>query len=427
MKSQSNLLIKKLISFQIIYNLFIKFFISDFGIPSLFNYLTDIINIIIFIYAIFYYRSQKKENYSKIKFYGSFIFPVLFLVVGTVSFLMNYSNILLYIWALRNTFRFYLFFWSCIIVLEKKDLKHIFNNLEKIYIINVFICIYEYFVKGIKYDSLGGIFGNNVIGGNGPLNAFLIFMMTYAVIQYFYKEKKISYVLFVLISSLSIASIAELKIVFIEFIILFILLLLILKKNIKMIFITVFILIIGYFGVQLYSSFYPERANFLSVEYFLNYGKNTTYGDKSVINRFSAFEYINNNYFYKDNEKKMLGIGLGNAEMSQFKDLTSDFYRENGILLKYNWFSHVFMYIEIGYVGIIIYLLFFIQNIYNGNKFKKDIKNYNYINLSIILNVFCIIFFFYNQTLRLETTTYLIFFILSIPYILKNDKERMIL
>ena len=425
MKKNSNLFAKKLIVFQIIYNLIIKFFISDFKFPSLFNYVTDIVNVWLFLLALFIYRSKKNESQSKIKLYGSLLFPFLFLIFGTISFLMNYSTLFLYIWALRNTFRFYMFFWSCIVILEKKDLNTIFNALEKVYVVNVIVCMYEFFVKGIKYDSLGGIFGNNVVGGNGPLNVFLILMMAYAIIQYFYKQKKISYVIFVLISSLAIASIAELKIVFIEFILLFILLMLILKKNRKMIFITIFILVIGYFGVKLYASFYPERANFLSLEYFMDYGKNTTYGDKSVINRFSAFEYIDSHYFYEDTEKKLFGLGLGNAETSQFEDLTSSFYKENGELLKYHWFSHVFMYIETGIIGLITYLLFFVKNIFNNSKIEKNAEFKNYIKLATVLNIFCFIFFFYNQTLRLETTTYLIFFVLSIPYILVQDRERM--
>lgn len=409
--------LKYLIYFQIIYNFFLKFFISDFGIPSILNYVTDIITIILFLGVI---CNKKKKNIKSQKI-SPLIFVYIFFIINLISFLLDFSNPLLFIWGFRNLYRFFMFFYSCIYLLTKEDISKILQICQKVFIINFIICMYEYFLKGIKYDDLGGIFGNHIIGGNGPLNVFLILMIICTLVEYIHNKKSLTYLIFILLSSILIASFAELKVVFFEIILVFILIPIFLKRNYKIIITMILIILVGVIGLKSYIALYPERADFISIDYVEKYALNDSYGEESTINRFSAITYIEKNIFKKNIKYKTIGLGLGNAERSQFKFLTSNFYKKYGNLLKYDWFSHAFMFIETGYIGLLTYILFFIKIGYDS--YQRIKEDYLY-NITFLFSIFCLIFFVYNQTLRLETMGYTIFFILSIPYILKKKKYK---
>lgn len=407
--------LKYIIYFQIIYNCFIKLFISDFNLPSFLNYITDIVNIILLIGVIF---NLKKNKGRKIK-NNPIIFAYMLFFINFISFFIDYSNIALFLWGFRNIYRFFIFFYCCIYVLNKEDIIKIFKFLEKIYIINFFVCMYEYFINGIKFDSLGGIFGNNLIGGNGPLNVFIILMSIYYFVMYLNKQKKIFSLLCVLATSLIIASIAELKIVFFEIILLLVLIPIFIKFNLKMLITVIITLLIGYGALSIYIQLYPNNKDFLSIDFVEEYTLNSSYGSTTDINRLSAISTINERYFFNNIKYKFIGLGLGNAETSQISMLNSNFYKNYGHTFKYTWFSHAFMYIESGYVGLILYIIFFLKITYDSfmNKNKDPL-----ISVTFLFSIYCIIFLFYNQSLRIETMGYTIFFVLSIPYIFKRGE-----
>lgn len=409
--------LKYLVYFQIIYNFFIKFLISDFKFPGMLNYVTDVINVLLLLGVLV---SIKKNNIHKIKI-KPLIFPLILFIINLISFIVDFSNPLLFIWGARNVFRFFVFFYSCIYVLRMEDIKKIFDILEVIYIINFVICIYEFLVRGIKFDNLGGIFGNMTLGGNGPLNVLVILMDIYVLILYFNKKRTLKYLIFVILSSLIIASLAELKIVFFEMILLLIFMLVFIKRNFKMLFIIGSILLLGSFALKIYASLYPNSADFLNIEYVQEYALNSSYGSATDINRLSVISMINERFFRNNLKYKIIGMGLGNAETSQFKILNSRFYRLYGNTFKYNWFSHAFMYLESGYLGLLIYMLFFIKIVYDSFKLRN--RN-EYIMISFIFSIYTLIFLFYNQTLRIETMGYMIFLVLGIPYIFNKEAKN---
>ena len=407
--------LKYIVYFQIIYNCFIKIFISDFKLPSFLNYVTDIINIILLIGVIINF---KKNKGNPIKNTPIFIAYILFFI-NLISFLIDFSNPALFLWGFRNIYRFFIFFYCCIHILNKEDIIKIFHILEKIYIINFFICIYEYFIRGIQFDSLGGIFGNNTIGGNGPLNVFIILMDIYYFIMYFNKQNSMFSLVVVLATSLILASVAELKIVYFEIILLLILVPIFIKFNVKMIITVILTLLIGYGALSIYIELYPNNEGFLSLDFVEEYALNSSYGSSTDINRLSAISTINERYFLNNTKYKFIGMGLGNAETSQISMLNSTFFKRYGDTFKYTWFSHAFMYLESGYIGLILYISFFLKIIYDSFMSKnKDI----YMSIAFLFSIYCIIFLFYNQSLRIETMGYTIFFVLSIPYILKREE-----
>lgn len=411
--------LKYLIYIQIIYNCFIKFLIIDMHLPSFLNYITDVITLLLLILI----YSNRGNKLPKIKIIPLILAGCLF-VLNTISFVIDFTSPLLFIWGIRNVYRFFIFFYCCIYLLNIDDIYKIFELLKKILVISLFICLFEYFIKGIDFDFLGGLFGNGVEGGNGPLNALMIVVSTYVLVGFMNKQKKISEVVFIVGFSLIISAIAEIKIFFFELIIVFLLIVIFVKRNIKVMGLIVCMFVVGSLALGIYEKMYTTKSSFLSFKFIEEYAANTTYGSATDINRLSAIEIIDERIFQNDLKKRMIGVGLGNAEMASYSILTSKLYETYGNRIKYNWFSHAFAFVDGGYVGLVIYIMIFIsiliKNIIKNNKLKNDM-----IQVSLICTVLSIVFIFYNQTLRVESMGYCMFFIMSIPYIFdKNNQVR---
>lgn len=412
MRSLFKLNLKSLIYIQIIYNCVIKFFITDLHFPSFFNYVTDAITIIILLFLV------KSQNY-KIKKIPPLIFAVLLFGVNTISFILDLSSPLLFLWGFRNIYRFFLFFYCSVIILDQKDILNIFEILEKILLINFAVCIFEFLVKHVDYDFLGGLFGNGIEGGNAPLNILMILVSSYVVVMYLYKKKPLHEVLFISILCFAIAIVAEMKIFFFEYIILFICTMLFIKKNWKIVLFAIIVIFIGAVAANTYGKMYSNNMNFLSWEFIKDYAFERTYGGATDINRLSAISIINERIFEDNVKYQWIGLGMGNAETGAYSFITSSFYDLYGERIKYNWFSHAFMYVESGYIGLLLYSLFFIKIFIDSVKRRKEDVIFQ---LSIIVSTICIMMIVYNNTLRVESMGYTLFALLTIPYLKKGKK-----
>lgn len=412
MSSPFKINLKKLIYIQIIYNCFIKFFITDFGFPSFFNYVTDAITIVLLIVLV------KSQNY-KIKKVPPLLFAILLFVVNIISFIMDLSSPILFIWGFRNIYRFFLFFYACSIILDKDDVFKIFEILEKILLVNFVICIYEFVIKHVDYDFLGGSFGNGVEGGNAPLNILMILVSSYVVVMYLNKKKPLHEVIFISILCFAVAIVAEMKMFFFEYIILFVCAMLFIKKNWKIVLFATIVIIMGTIAATMYGKMYSNNINFLSIDFIRDYAFERTYGGATDINRLTAIHIINDRIFINNLKYKWIGLGLGNAETGAYSFITSTFYNLYGERIKYNWFSHAFMYVESGYIGLGLYVMFFVKIFIDSIKKRKSDLIYQ---LSIIVSIISIIMIVYNNTMRVESMGYVLFALLTIPYLKKGKK-----
>ena len=406
---------KKLIFLQIIYNCFVKYLIVDLGLPSILNYFTDAVNIVLL------YMTLKKLNYSIPRKNLAINIAVLLWLCMTLSFLADMSSFSLYVWSLRNIFRFYVFFFACIYSLDKKDIIVIFEILEKILIVNFIICAYEYFIEGTNYDFLGGSFGNGIAGGNGPLNMLMIVVSGYVLIQYVYKRKAISEVLGIIIGCLAIATVAELKFYFFEIIIAIVFVLGFVKHDMKMLATVCLLCCAGVVAIGVYNKLYPNNAGFLSMEFIVDYALTRTYGSSTELNRLTAISIISEKCF-SDNPKAIwFGLGLGNGTTAQFDFLKSPFYLQYGDKLKYTWFTHAYMFVEGGYIGLFLYIAFYI--IIAIKAFFAS-KSNMIMQLCLYCTLFSIIMVVYNQTMQVEAMGYTLFALLASPYIGNNSRKE---
>ena len=116
--SKYNGRVVKLIYFELIYNLIIKFLIGNIGLPSTLNYVADFV--LIWIIAEFLYGKRKYNYYipKSLVLCGTFLW-----VASIVSYIGNLYSPLLYLWGVRNNFRFILFAMMCAVYLRERDIQ----------------------------------------------------------------------------------------------------------------------------------------------------------------------------------------------------------------------------------------------------------------------------------------------------------------
>lgn len=405
---------KRYVYFQLIYNLLIKYLISDWGIPSFANYITDVITVLCVYYAV---KKIIKEK-EKVNFKSQFIIVILMLLSSVLGLIINGQSILLYIWGFRNIYRFFAFFFAAIIIMDSDDVKNVFKIFKIFLYINFVLCSYQYFIQGLPQDNVSGTFGT-LAGGNGYMNLFLIIIFTNEILLYINKKTKLKSLVFVIVSTIYIATISELKIYYIEFILITLLAVFLNKPNKKVVIILVFSSCALVVGIRVLYEIYPAFAEFFSIENIMSYTSESGYSNSENLNRFTAISDIDE-MFLNNVWQKIFGIGMGSAEVSQLDLFNSDFYKRYSYLA-YNWFSHAFMILENGFLGLFLYVLFFISLMKDGLKLKKkrDIYIYKFV---IILSIMAILNMFYNASLRNECA-YIFYFALASMFVQSKNNN----
>lgn len=82
--------------------------------------------------------------------------------------------------------------------------------------------------------------------------------------------------------------------------------------------------------------------------------------------------------------------------------------------MHYQWFHAIWMFIENGYVGVILYLAIIIVA---WHACVTYIPVGRMRTMTCVTCVLMIVLFFYNVTLRMEPSGYLLMLIIAIPYI----------
>ena len=394
------------------YNMFSYVLVYTLGLPRFMLYLGDILTIWTFIYAL---HTQHKITIPK-----SFIFLFLYLFIGILGGLFNSEPFSLMVWGLRNSLRYILFFYSCYVLLKKTDLEKVFKLLWFVFWISVPLCTFERFFVNypagtIIGDMVGGVFWN-YSGSNLPLNVILCVCLSQIVIKYFRNECSLLSFVVVSVCALYMAATAELKVFIIEFIVIIIFAAFIekIKWNkviILIIYAFAFSNIISLFVMLNGNSTY-DYSTIFSINGFIEYAtRDSGYNGTGDVNRLSGIAIIWERIFNHDLSKGLFGIGIGNAEYTNFFVL--DFYSRYSTL-NYQWFHMIWMFIETGLLGILFYLSFFISTLRKACKIKNYDVNISTVKIMILI---MLILFVYNISLRSEASGYLLFLLLSIPYI----------
>lgn len=411
-----------LIWFQLYYLMFYGFFRDIFGMSNAISYVLDLTNIIIFAYAILNRKILQNEKKYYVLICGWIGAYVLFTLIGII--VVNGSWIL-YLWGARNTFRYYIFFISCVIFLKMEDIYKIKSFFKKIFYVNVAACMIEYFM-GYSGDYVGGTFGT-VQGVNGYLNLLLVIFTAIIVVDYIDKKSSLKSTAINIILCCCVMALAELKVYVFELII--IMILAIAKKGTTTRKLTVIILgciCVGIAIILLGSFFKNSGESFFNIDTIFDYAGDSGYTGNNDLNRFNAVLKINDNFFRNSNYKKIFGYGLGNCSFSSISSFTSVFYRKYNSM-HYQWFSDALVYIETGLVGLVFFEGFFViiygvckkilkRIAIEENKIeKKELENL--IKITSIVAVMSIVNSIYNSALSMDAG-YMSYFMLAIPLII---------
>lgn len=418
----SNKFIKNILILIILFNFFAQYLISPLGVNGSIIFLNDLLLVLAVALTMVSVKEKKnKDVYKNIYKFSIFLFFILVLYFIEQVIAGGFSP-LHFIWGFRNNFRYFIYMICCAIIFDKEDAEKIIKIFNYMIIPILILTSYQFFVKGLFQDFIGGTFGE-MYGSTAYLNVYLFIFYTINCVKYFSGETKITNLTLCTILTLYIATLSEIKIYYFELIIIFILSFLFTKKNIKKSFSIFLIAVLLISFISFFTSIYGFNNFFTidGIEKYISGNYSTT-----EINRATVFKSVNENIFlFVNNSNPLLGIGLGNGETSSLEIFNTYIYTSFGERIRYIWFSSAFMYLETGILGIFLYALIYIYLYIKIINIKNKIKNNKavmFANISKILIIMNAIMFFYNTTLR-EECAFFIFILLAFPFVYDRKEE----
>lgn len=389
-------------------------FVYTFGLPRVLLYINDALNVLIFVFAL--YERKRTAKYTSL-IIG---LMVLYCSFGAVGGILNAEKPLALIWGYRNIVRYFMYFYTCIVFLKKSDLDIVLRVVSAVFWMSVPLCAAEKFL--VQYpegtivgDMVGGVFWN-FSGSNLPLNVVICLYMILITSRYFDKEITTRFFVITLVAATFMAATAELKVYFAEMVIILVAALIGKKLSLR----SMVVLILGAVALMAASSYFillnagnsTTYANSYSLQGYLDYAtRDTGYDGTGDLNRFTGIGTVADIIFHNEPLSLLFGIGLGNADYTNF--FSTSFYSQH-YSLHYQWFHAIWMFIENGYVGVILYIAIIVIAWCACSKYIPIGRTRTMVQVTCILMV---VFFFYNITLRMEPTGYLLMLIMSIPYI----------
>ena len=411
--------ISNLIKFIFIMPFLFALFMQILHFPSIVKYSLDVCWIILLFFLMRNNFRRKNEYYSKVLS----IWIISYFIYTIIVYMFKFQSPLYYLWGLRNNFRFYVFFFSCIYMLKRRDIDKILRLFDYIFWINFFVCLYQFFIQGYRQDLLGGVFGTQT-GCNGYLNIFMIIVLTKTIVYYINKKETIYMFITKLAITLLIAALSELKFFYVEMVVIVAVAVLQSTFSWKKVFLILSFYVGVYLGLQLLSYYFPSSDNSSYTIMGLIQGGASAGGYTATndFNRLTGVSIINQQ-FLTTLPQKIFGLGLGNCDSNLSYEFLITPFAKLYTHLHYGWFMLPFSYLEVGIIGLIFIFGFFILVfIFARKKMKSRIVEPELCQMSMIMGGCAIMLIIYNASLRTEAG-YMLYFVLSLPFIRKNRKN----
>lgn len=394
---------------------FLSFFQDFLNLPGLVKYTIDIAWVM--ATAILFLRQKIEIDKRLIPF---LIYIGIFFLYTLLFYVINFQSPFYFLWGLRNNFRFYFAFILFCIFLYKDDIKMCFRFIDIVFYIDVVVALFQFFVLGYKWDFLGGIFGVDT-GCNAYSMVFFTIVIAKSALQYMNKEEKLWLCGIKCFLALVVAAMSELKFFFIVFMVVLIMATLLTSFSWRKILIIAVAAMSVMFAGSILTVIFGENSS-LSWDRIIQLVTAESYSSAEDLGRFTAIPTLANSIVVNPFEQ-LFGLGLGNCDTSSFAICNTPFYQTYSHL-NYNWFSSAFLFLEVGYVGLFIYLFFFVMCfVFSWNQLRKDYDNKLYYQLAMIISVVCVLLTFYNSSLRFEVA-YMMYFVLALPIVCSKSELR---
>ncbi len=379
-------------------------------LPSVLKYVIDLvwIALVVLICLNLYHNRimvNKDIQYISLWIAGYLLFTFLI-------YLFNYQSVLYYLMGIRINFRYYFSFLAFVFFLKKDDIESFLKWFDILFWINAVVMIFQAFIMHLEQDNIGGIFGI-ASGCNGYTNIFFVIICTKSILYYLAKKENIWLMLSKCGASLLLATISELKFFYLEFLVLIIVSVVISGNSWR----KIVVISGGILGIVVFVNIlfilFPYFANFSNLAKILE-AQTSGYSGDGTIGRLSSIRIITE-MFFDTVPKTLFGLGLGNCNTSTIDLFNTPFYEKYGDL-RYIWFSTAHVTLETGYIGLLLYVGFFVLLfalafiLLKNNRADNDLCR-----ITIVMSVCAVLIFIYNSSLRSEAG-YMIFFILSLPF-----------
>lgn len=387
-------------------------------LPSFLKYTIDVLWVVSFFILLF-----KRKLAIKKELIPFVTFIAIYFIYTLVCYFFNYQSFLYYLWGFRNNFRFYIAFILFAVVLEKDDTDNCLNFLDILFWINVVVSFFQFFVLKYKQDYLGGIFGVER-GSNAATLIFFSIIVAKSFLNFAQKKEKTSMFLIKCSLSLLISALAELKFFFVLCVVIIFVGVILTRPSIKFILTISLVIILVFIVGSILPSLFGESSN-ISFGRIVELVTAKNYATSEDLGRFTAIPTISGN-IHKNNYDRLFGLGLGNCDTATYAIFNTPFFQQYSEL-HYTWFSSAFIFLETGFVGLIINLSFYIICfVYSLKNIKRKKGVLIYSRMALIASTVCIVLTFYNASLRTEFA-YLIYFILALPFINASNEEPQLL
>lgn len=402
---------KRTLYFLLAYSFIVRFLVGDLGLPSALNYVCDVLLVLV-SFLILTQTKHDSNSSPEFTIFGVIVF--VFFAVATFSALLNCVSPLLYLWAVRNTFRLFIMIFCCVRLLSREDILKLTKAATIFYWINFCICLYQYFVIGTGQDNTNGLFGTQS-GGNGMMNVLMFTISAIYIFGFVHKRYGQASLIMILTSNCILASLAEIKIYYVELAILVVVSIIINRVSIRSLFTAAILLITIAVGVQVLIYFNPGFKDFFVLDNMIASASEGGYSSEYDLNRLTAVTTLNS-MFMDSPLLRAIGLGFGSGQFSQY--FQSDLYAVWGETLNWNWFTDAAIFLETGWIGLSLYISAIVSIGVCAFRHRNDAPKFRWIlNLSICLSVFCVFLIMYNASLTTDPSCYFIGIILAVPFI----------
>ncbi len=382
------------------------------GMPGIIRYAADGM---LLVFALLTFTGRQLRIRKSI--YPLVLTVLLFAVYTMLVYLVQFQSPFYYLWGVRNNFRGYIAFFIFMELTSEREAKNWFQLLDILFWINFVLSVIQFFALGVRQDYLGGIFGTSG-GTNGYTQIFMCIVLAKSLLSYQTKQENIKLCMLKCVAALLIAAMAELKAFFVFFAVLLIMVSFMTRFTWRKLVIYVVTGVALIVSVKLLEKWFGFEG-FYSLEYLWRLATKENYATAQDLNRLSAICTLSKTIVTHPLER-LFGLGLGNCDTSSFSIFNTPFYSKYSYL-HYIWFSAPMMFLETGFLGLIIYLVFFVMCYLLARKQKNErTGNRLFCQMSMIMSVLCVMFAFYNSTLRIEAA-YMIYFVLALPFIKRES------
>lgn len=342
----------------------------------------------------------------------------LFLVYTLFVYLFRYQSGLYYLWGFRNNFRYYAAFLAFAMYLRERDAAALVKLADKLFWVNAAATFFQFFVLGYRQDYLGGLFGVGR-GCNGASVIFFVFVISKSLLAYMNGQERALNCFMKSAVALVIAAMAEIKMFFVLYAIILAMAAFYTKFSLRkfwMIFAAVLLMMMG--STLLVEIFGSSMQ--LSFRRIVELITSKSYATGKDLGRFTVIPELSRRIL-TDWPSRLFGLGLGNCDTSAFAILNTPFFRKYEYL-HYTWFTSACLYLETGFIGLGMYLLFFaISYLHAYKQAKTESGNLLFCQTAMIMSVACVILTFYNSSLRIEAG-YIAYFVLALPLAGRNRR-----